>query len=193
MGTLLHIALIDDSVQVHGVHKLAFQSEPLADVVEKIEVTVAHWEDQDWGGKQARLFICLHDPAHDDRLVAELNLFGCLRTCEYDLAKHRSSPSTTVGVDKEVVSLAQPGMVYKLRYQLGGGGGHTIKVQNWKCKIFPPGAADEEPLDTDTVVVKRVGESGKDDDRHSKVTPDGHRPGAFSVLSQGRSYLVGLV
>lgn len=175
---LLRIVLIDDSVQVHGVHKLALQSEPLVDEVEKIEVTVAHWEDQNWGGKQARLFICLHDPAHDDCMVAELNLFGCLRTDEYDLAKHGSSPSTTVGMDEEVVSLAKPGMVYKLRYQLGGGGGHTIKVRDWKCKIYPPGAADGEPLDTDTVVLKRVGESGKAGDRNPQVTEDGHRPGA---------------
>lgn len=173
--SLLHIELIDDSVQVHGVHKLALQSEPLIDEVQKLEVTVKHWEDQNWGGKQARLFICLHDPDHDDRLVSELNLFGCLRTNEYDLAKHGSSPSITVGVDEEVVSSAKPGMVYKLRYQLGGGGGHTIKVQDWKCKIFSPGAGDGEPLNTNTKVVKRVGESGRDFDRRPAVGVDGHR------------------
>jgi len=178
LAILLQIALIDDSVQVHDVRKLALQSEPLVDEVEKIEVTVAHWEDSGWGCRVARLFICLYDPAHDDRLVAELNLFGRLRTDEYDLTKHGSSPSTTVGMDKEVVSLAKPGMVYKLRYVLGGGGGHTIKVHDWKCKIFPPGAANEEPLDTDTVVVKRVGESGRAFDRRPEVGPDGHRPGA---------------
>jgi len=140
---LLHVALIDDSVQgSRGVHKLALQSEPLADVVEKIEVTVAHWHHHDWGGKQARWFICLHDPAHDDCSVAERELGGCLRNNEYDFAEDGSSPSTTLGVDKEVVSLAKPGMVYKLGYRLGGGGDHTIKLQ---FKIFPAGAANEEP------------------------------------------------
>lgn len=174
LPTLLHVKLIDDSVQVHGAHKLALRSEPLEDTVEKIEVRVAHWEDQDWGGKQARLFIYLHDPADGDRVVAKLNLFGCLRTQEYNEKKHRRAPSRTVGPEEDVVSLARPGMVYKLKYQLGGGGGHTIQVKDWRCKVIPPACSTEEPLGS--MVVNRVGESGRAFDRHPKVGPDGHRP-----------------
>lgn len=173
LSNLLHVKLIDDSVQTHGTHKLALQSKPLEDTIEKIEVTVAHWEDQNWGGKQARLFIYLYDPSDGDREVALLNLFGCLRTDEYDDRKHRSSPRRTVSSEEDVVSMARPGMVYKLKYQLGGGGGHTIKVKDWKCTVFPRGCSIDEPDDIE--VVSRVGEAGRAYDRHPKVGPDGHR------------------
>lgn len=172
LPSLLYVKLIDDSVQVYGVHKLALQKS-LEDTVDKIEVTVEQWADQGWGNKQARLFIYLHDPADHDCVVAQLNLFGCLRTDEYDMNMHQHSPSRTVGPEEEVVSLAKPGMVYKLKYEMGGGGGHTIRVQNWKCNIFPPACSNDEALDI--VAVDRVGESGRAFERKPEVGPDGHR------------------
>jgi len=74
---------------------------------------------------------------------------------------------------EEVVALAKPGMYYKLKYQLGGGGGHTIMVKNWTCSIYPPACFASEP--TSTFVVDRVGEAHREFDRNPKVGPDGHR------------------
>merc|ERR1719356_641087 len=68
-----------------------------------------------------------------------MKIFGPLRTSEYDEKKHGKSPSCTIQRDERVVSLAMPGMVYKLRYQCGGGGGHEIMVKDWRCEIFPHG------------------------------------------------------
>mmetsp|Transcript_81392 Transcript_81392/g.226705 ORF Transcript_81392/g.226705 Transcript_81392/m.226705 type:complete len:270 (-) Transcript_81392:182-991(-) len=132
----LFLALISDDTQWHDKHKFALRSEPLFDQVEKIEVTVGSFRDQGWGGRVARLFIYLYNPA-DDTEVARMKIFGPLRTEAYDEAKYGSSPFCTVGEDKPVVALAQPGMVYKLKYQCGGGGGHSITVKDWRCKIFP--------------------------------------------------------
>jgi len=146
----LHVDRIEDDTQWHGRHKFALRSEPLKHEVEKIVVTVGHFEDQGWGGCQARLFIYLHDPSTDQQVAAK-KIFGPLRTAEYDEKKHRRSPSCTIGEEEPIVSLAQPGMVYKLKYQCGGGGGHSITVKNWCCKVFPKGWT------TDEVDVKQTG------------------------------------
>jgi len=136
-GTMeLHVSVSDDT-QWHGQHKFALRSEVLKSAVEKIEVSVRNFQDQGWGGCQARLFIYLHDPANEDALVTSMKVFGPLRTGEYDENKHRRSPSCTIGPEEPVVALAKPGMVYKLKYQCGGGGGHSITVTDWRCKIFP--------------------------------------------------------
>jgi len=148
----LHVRKIDDDTQWHGRKKFALRSEPLQGEVEKIEVSVARFEDQGWGGCQARLCIYLHDPANEDTQVAWMKIFGPLRTSEYDYSKHGSSPSCTIGKEEAVVALAKPGMVYKLRYQNGGGGGHSITVDNWRCKIFP------QERNTDEVITKVSGE-----------------------------------
>jgi len=140
----LCVEQIDDNTQWHGKHKFALRSKALSDEVEKIEVAVANFQDQGWGGCQARLFIYLYDPTIGDEPVATMKVFGPLRTAEYDERKHRRSPSCTIGQEEPVVALARPGMVYKLRYQCGGGGGHSISVKNWRCTIFPKARSTEE-------------------------------------------------
>merc|ERR1712146_615265 len=50
-----------------------------------------------------------------------------------------------------VVALAKPGMVYKLRYQNDGGGGHRILVRDWSSKIFP------QQRNTDKITTKLTG------------------------------------
>jgi hypothetical protein len=140
MGVMeLLVGSVYDDTQWHGKHKFALRSRPLQDEVEKIEVTVGHFGDQGWGGCQARLFIYLHDPSsnHAEKELASMKIFGPLRTDQYDERKHKRSPSCNIGADEQVVALAKPGMVYKLRYQCGGGGGHSITVNKWSCKIFP--------------------------------------------------------
>jgi len=138
----LIVESIFDDTQLHSKHKFALRSEPLIDEVEKIEVTVEDFQDQGWGGCQARLFLYLHDSA--DTEVARMKLFGPLRTAEYDEAKHKRSPSCFIGQEEPVVALAKPGMMYKLRYQCGGGGGHSITVKNWRCQIFPMRRSTDE-------------------------------------------------
>mmetsp|Transcript_99050 Transcript_99050/g.171677 ORF Transcript_99050/g.171677 Transcript_99050/m.171677 type:complete len:518 (+) Transcript_99050:80-1633(+) len=144
-GTMeLHLTSISDDTQWHKRHKYALRSDALKCDVEKIEVTVGNFADQGWGGCQAELWIYLHDPANKDAQVACLKLFGPLRTSAYDERKHGRSPSCTIGLEEEVVALARPGMVYKLRYKMGGGGGHSIKVTDWRCKIFPQDRSTDE-------------------------------------------------
>jgi hypothetical protein len=137
------IVNIDDDTQWHGKHKFALLSEPLGGEVEKIEVTVADFHDQGWGGCQARLFIYLHDG--EGELIASKLIFGPLRTPAYDHTKHGRSPSCILGAEEEVVAKAREGMVYKLRYQCGGGGGHEITVKNWCCNVVPK-VLDEHEL-----------------------------------------------
>lgn len=127
---------IFDNTQWHRKHKFALRSEPLLQEVEKIIVTVDDFQDQGRGGCQARLFIYLHDIA-GNKEIARMRILGFLRRAEYAERKHRRSPSCTIGEEEPVVALARPGMVYKLRYQCGGGGGNSISVKNWSCKVFP--------------------------------------------------------
>lgn len=143
MGTTeLRVSRISDDTQWHSKHKFALRSGPLPDEVEKIHVSVGECRVGGWGGCQARLFIYLHNPADNDNVVASRKIFGPLRTGE-DPGR---SPSCTLDASDEVVSLAQPGMVYKLRYQCGGGGGHSIYVKDWCCKVYPKSRTTDEPL-----------------------------------------------
>lgn len=112
--------------------------------MEEIKVTVANFRDQGWGGCLAELWIYLHDPTDADTEVAKMKLFGPLRTDAYDERKHGRSPSCTIGEENPVVALAKPGMVYKLRYKLGGGGGYEISVKDWRCKILPKGRSKDD-------------------------------------------------
>jgi len=159
----LLLGRIYDDTQWHGRHKFALRSEPLFQEVEKIEVTVGDFQDQGWGGCQARLFIYLHDPSNDKQIAA-MKIFGPLRTSQYDERKHKRSPSCTIEADQPIVALARPGMVYKLKYQCGGGGGHSITVKDWCCKIFP------KVRSTDEVMVKVNGTVNLEND--SRLGPD---------------------
>eukprot|EP00401_Gymnodinium_catenatum_P019780 CAMPEP_0117578180 /NCGR_PEP_ID=MMETSP0784-20121206/63851_1 /TAXON_ID=39447 /ORGANISM="" /LENGTH=272 /DNA_ID=CAMNT_0005377797 /DNA_START=87 /DNA_END=905 /DNA_ORIENTATION=+ len=160
----LIVARISDDTQWHGKHKFAIRSEPLLDEVEKIEVTVGDFQDQGWGGCQARLFIYLHN-FKDDTVVASMKIFGPLRTAEYDERKYGRSPSCTIGEEQPVVALAKTGMVYKLKYQCGGGGGHSITVKDWCCKIFPKSRSTDDVTITVNGIVNLVNSSRLGPDR----------------------------
>jgi hypothetical protein len=135
---------IYDDTQWHGKHKFALRSKPLGGEVEKIEVTVADFQDQGWGGCQARLFIYLYD--EEDKVVASKLIFGPLRTAAYDERKHRRSPSCTLDAEEQVVAMARAGMFYRLKYQCGGGGGHSITVKDWRCKVVPKVVDEDMPI-----------------------------------------------
>jgi hypothetical protein len=133
---------IFDNTQWHGRHKFALRSEKLKHEVEKIEVTVGHFQGVVFAGRA--LCIYLHDPS-SDKQVAGMEIFTRLSATDgYDESWGQRPPSCTVGEEEPIVSLAQPGMVYKLKYQCGGGIGQSITVKNWCCKIFPKGRTTDE-------------------------------------------------
>jgi len=179
----LVVESIYDDTQWHSKHKFALRSEPLPDEVEKIEVTVEDFQDQNWGGRVARLLLYLHDSANTE--VASMDLFGRLRTTEYDEAKHGRAPSCSIGQEQPVVALAKPGMMYKLRYQCGGGGGHSITVKNWRCQIFSKrGCTDEVTASVSGHVdLRNNSRLGPDKatGKYELVEPPYHGPGSSDV------------
>merc|ERR1712176_1163201 len=106
-----------------------------------IEVKVGSWHDQGFGACKASLFIYLYDGKNTE--VASKLIFGPYRADGYTQGR---SPSCTIGEDEPIVALAQPGFFYKLRYQNGGGGGHSITVRDWLCKLFPKDRTTDEVL-----------------------------------------------
>jgi len=117
---------------------LAMQSHPLILGVEKVIVQVGHLQDQGHGNQKGNLGLALYDT--EGVLVTRCNLFGTIRSPGYAFD---DSPCRVLLQDEDVVANAQPGFSYHLEYTVGGGGGHSLHITNWLCKIYPLGWTED--------------------------------------------------
>jgi len=124
---------VDDYTMDDEWHS-AMQSPPLEGGVSRVWIAVGGFRDQGWGNWKGNLGLALYDG--DGTLIARCNLFGTYRSDGYN---HGDQPSRTLGSQEEVVARARPGCTYRLEYTVGGGGGHSLHVQQWTCMIVPSG------------------------------------------------------
>eukprot|EP00588_Corethron_pennatum_P016739 CAMPEP_0194303360 /NCGR_PEP_ID=MMETSP0171-20130528/1231_1 /TAXON_ID=218684 /ORGANISM="Corethron pennatum, Strain L29A3" /LENGTH=746 /DNA_ID=CAMNT_0039054221 /DNA_START=71 /DNA_END=2312 /DNA_ORIENTATION=- len=130
--TLL-VGSLHDREQDHE-WRCALKSDSLTSKVSSVRVHAGSFEDQNWGNIKGMLGLALYDS--DGVLVTRCNLFGTYRDTNYDYGDH---PARVLNMQDEVVSMARPGFTYALEYRVGGGGGHSLHVTQWYCKIFPLG------------------------------------------------------
>ena len=117
-------------------------SAPLEGGVLHISVSVDKFYDRGWlNCKKARLFLVLVDEKRDE--VCRRDLFGlCRRPRDACLnVPHATHAKRELELDPDpnnpecIGGRATNGFMYELRYVVGGGGGHTTHVENFKCQI----------------------------------------------------------
>ena len=108
----------------HGGHwapERYFDSQKLTGPVRKLYTSV-EWMDQGWGNRKGELFIQL---IRGDVVVAEKRaIFG--------IAEHNWTKAKAVITD-DAVSKAESGDVFRFMRNAGGGGGHQLKVKNFRA------------------------------------------------------------
>jgi hypothetical protein len=109
----------------------AGRSSALEGEVSHIVVTSRDFRDQGWGNAKANLGLALYDS--NGVFVARCNLYGTYRSVNYRYGEHAHR---LLKKDEKVVSRTKPGYYYKLEYTVGAGGGHTLDVASWDCKMF---------------------------------------------------------
>jgi hypothetical protein len=129
----LYTSEIDDSAP-GDEWRVATQSSQIKGAVGKIQVSVGEFSDQELGDAKAKLRLALYDAR--GRLAADCDLFGTYRAPGY---AYTGSPSRMLNANEAVVTKAKRGFVYALEYCVGSGDGHTLRVRDWRCRIFPEG------------------------------------------------------
>ena len=125
-------------------NELYFDGPVLSGSVKKLAMSVL-WKDQGWGNKKGEIFVKLmrpeagcSDPTQpstsrplEDEQIIEIaqrrQLFG--------IAEHYWKREHTVISDHPVVSKARPGDFYRFMRYVGGGGGHELKVRNFRVVV----------------------------------------------------------
>ena len=125
-------------------NELYFDGPVLSGSVKKLAMSV-RWKDQGYGNKKGEIFVKLMRPKAgcsdptppstsrplEDEQIIEIaerrQLFG--------IAEHYWKREHTVICDHPVVSKARPGDFYRFMRYVGGGGGHELKVRNFRVVV----------------------------------------------------------
>ena len=103
-------------------------------------------EDQDWGYAKSGVLLLLKDLLGN--VVASVNIWGTYRSNSY---QHGTKPPEVVFTDQDdIVALAKPGYTYVVAYKVGGGGGHSIEVEDLCCTISYENSCATEPSEVVT-------------------------------------------
>ena len=119
----------------HWCPELYFDTAELSSTVKELSLSVT-WQDQGFGNRKGELFLKLMRPVADGQpiQIAELReLFG--------IAAHYEKTPEVVVQHHPVVKEAKPGDFYRFMRNAGGGGGHKLKVKNFRavatvCKVM---------------------------------------------------------
>ena len=112
----------------HWCPEFYFDGPTMKGKVKRFRASV-RWKDQGWGNRKGRLMVKLMRRVSDEKkVVAEnTNLFGIVPRPE--------DTSECCLVNDPVVQLAEPGDYYSFERNAGGGGGHTLKVKNFRVVL----------------------------------------------------------
>jgi len=134
----------------HFVPTKYFQSPVLEDSVERIEMSMAWW-DQGYGNRKGQVWLKLYRPRKNNKqaiLITEMN------PNRFGIAPHQKPPKMPQekfvlnGIEfennaedvliqtDEIVKLAQPGDYFEIMKNVGGGGGHNLYIRNFKLKVY---------------------------------------------------------
>ena len=119
----------------HWWPELYFDTPELASTVKKLSLSVT-WQDQGWGNRKGELFLKLMRPVTDGepiQIAEHRKLFG--------IAEHYEKTAEVVIQHHPIVREAEPGDFYRFMRNVGGGGGHKLKVKNFRavatvCKVM---------------------------------------------------------
>jgi len=87
------------------------------------------WKDQDFGNQKGVMHVCLVRGGAE--LVHE-DLFGI---CRADGREGWKKVERHLGETAAIVGQAQPGDIIYIKYRVGGGGGHSFHVRNFRCQL----------------------------------------------------------
>jgi len=111
----------------HWCPELYFDGQPLPSGVKKLSLSV-NWQDQGWGNRKGELFLKLMRPVGTKqpvKVAEHRQLFG--------IAEHYEKASQIVITDHPVVNRAKKGDFYRFMRNAGGGGGHQLRVKNFRA------------------------------------------------------------
>jgi len=105
-----------------------FNSPPLTSSVRQFKTSLT-WMDQGWGNRKGEIFVKLIRKVNrnEEEIAEKRHLFG--------IAEHKETAAEVVVSDGPIVDLAQSGDYYKFMRNAGGGGGHTLTVQNFRVVV----------------------------------------------------------
>ena len=120
--------------------ELYFDGPVLSGSVRKLDMSVL-WRDQGYGNKKGEIFVklmrpeagwsptppCALRPLEEEQIIEiaeRRQLFG--------IAEHYWNREHTVICDHPIVSKARPGDFYRFMRYVGGGGGHDLRVRNFR-------------------------------------------------------------
>ncbi len=115
----------------HWAPENYFDSPPLSSSVKLFKVSLT-WNDQGWGNRKGEIFVKLIRKVNrnEEEIAEKRHLFG--------IAGHKKASAEVVVSNDPIVDLAQPGDYYKFMRNAGGGGGHTLTVENFRVVITLP-------------------------------------------------------
>ncbi len=111
----------------HWAPELYFDGPPLPSIVKKLSLFVL-WKDQGWGNRKGEIFLQLMRTANAGaapmEVVQKRKVFG--------IADHEKKKTNAELANDPIVTLAKPGDFYRFMRNAGGGGGHSLTVENFK-------------------------------------------------------------
>lgn len=110
--------------------ELYFDGPILPSKVIKLEASIV-WNDQGWGNRKGELIVRLMRPNCTGEPFQIAELWGL-----FDTAPHREmAANKEVDKDHPVIAKSKKGDFYRFMRRIGGGGGHTLKVKNFRVKV----------------------------------------------------------
>jgi len=105
--------------------------------VEKIDMSM-NWKDQGWGNQKGRVWLQLCRPLASSQ--NDFEIIDEMPVERFGLAPHKWAEVTdTLTSEENIVNLAKTGDYYQVMKNIGGGGGHELKIKNFKLIIhFQP-------------------------------------------------------
>lgn len=110
----------------HWAPEKYFDGPVLPATVKKLTLSL-DWVDQGFGNRKGEIFVKLMRPSRNgsDEITEKRFLFG--------IAEHeRTSPKTVITKDP-ILDMSASGDFYRFMRNAGGGGGHTLTVNNFKA------------------------------------------------------------
>lgn len=113
----------------HWAPELYFDGPILPSMVKELQLS-AVWQDQGWGNRKGELYLMLMRPVPDGspvEIAKYPRLFGIAEHYEKEERK-------VIAADHPVVAEARARDFYRFMRNAGGGGGHKLKVKNFRVK-----------------------------------------------------------
>ena len=111
----------------HWAPELYFDGPILPSMVKELQLSVV-WQDQGWGNRKGEIYMMLMGLVRNGEPVEIAkcpSLFGIAE--HYEKEEHKA-----ITADHPVVAKAKAGDFYRFMRNAGGGGGHKLKVKNFR-------------------------------------------------------------